>query len=52
MRFNQRYDFLYSLLEEIKDRQRFQNLFEASRRMADNALFVTGVFPTATTLVS
>lgn len=47
IRFNQRYDFLYSLLEEIKDRRRFQNLFEASRHMADNALFVTGVFPTA-----
>jgi hypothetical protein len=47
VRFNQRYDFLYSLLEEIKDRRRFQNLFEASRHMADNALFVTGVFPTA-----
>ena len=47
IRFNQRYDFLYSLLEEIKDRSRFQNLFEASRQMADNALFVTGVFPTA-----
>ena len=47
VRFNQRYDFLYSLLEEIKDRGRFQNLFEASRHMADNALFVTGVFPAA-----
>jgi hypothetical protein len=47
VRFNQRFDFLYSLLDEIKDRRRFQNLFEASRHMADNALFVTGVFPTA-----
>ena len=47
VRFNQRYDFLYALLEEIKDRGRFQNLFEASRHMADNALFVTGVFPAA-----
>jgi hypothetical protein len=45
VRFNARYDFLYSLLEEIKDKQRFQNLFEASRQMADNALFVTGIFP-------
>jgi hypothetical protein len=47
VRFNTRFDFLYSLLEEIKDRRRFQNLFEASRHMADNALFVTGVFPRA-----
>jgi hypothetical protein len=47
VRFNARYDFLFSLLEEIKDRRRFQNLFEASRHLADNALFVTGVFPTA-----
>ena len=46
-RFNQRYDFLFSLLEEIKERQKFQNLFEASRHMGDNALFVTGVFPSA-----
>jgi hypothetical protein len=45
VRFNVRYDFLYSLLEEIKEKQRFQNLFEASRQMADNALFVTGIFP-------
>jgi hypothetical protein len=45
VRFNARYDFLYSLLEEIKEKQRFQNLFEASRQMADNALFVTGIFP-------
>ena len=47
MRFNARYDFLFSLLDEIKERSRFQNLFEASRQMADNALFVTGIFPTA-----
>ncbi len=45
MRFNVRYDFLYSLLEEINDRQRFQNLFEACRQLGDNALFVTGIFP-------
>lgn len=44
-RFGAQHDFLYTLLEEIKDRSRFQNLFEASRQMADNALFVTGVFP-------
>ena len=47
MRFNARYDFLFSLLDEIKEKTRFQNLFEASRHMADNALFVTGIFPTA-----
>jgi hypothetical protein len=45
VRVNTRYDFLFTLLEEIKERQRFQNLFEASRQMADNALFVTGIFP-------
>ncbi len=45
MRFNRRYDFLLSILEDTKERGRFQNLFEASRRLADNALFVTGVFP-------
>jgi len=45
VRFNAQYDFLYSLLEEIKERGKFQNLFEASRQMADNALFVTGIFP-------
>jgi hypothetical protein len=47
VRFNARFDFLFALLEEMKDRRRFQNLFEASRHMADNALFVTGVFPRA-----
>lgn len=47
IRFNTRYDFLFALLEEIKDTRRFQNLFEASRHMADNVLFVTGVFPSA-----
>src|ERR1044072_3144397 len=41
VRFNANYDFLYSILEEIRERGRFQNLFEASRQMADNALFVT-----------
>src|SRR5688572_13235629 len=45
LRFSAQYDFLYSLLEEIKERGKFQNLFEASRQMADNALFVTGIFP-------
>jgi len=47
VRFNQRYDFLFSLLEEMKERSKFQNLFEACRHLGDNALFVTGVFPTA-----
>jgi hypothetical protein len=47
VRINARYDLLYSLLEELKERQRFQNLFETSRHMADNALFVTGVFPSS-----
>lgn len=45
VRFSAQYDFLYTLLQEINERGRFQNLFEASRQMADNALFVTGVFP-------
>jgi hypothetical protein len=47
MRMNAQYDFLFSLLDEVKEKSRFQNLFEASRQMADNALFVTGIFPTA-----
>ena len=45
VRFNAQYDFLYSLLEEIKERSKFQNLFEASRQMADNALFVDRHLP-------
>jgi hypothetical protein len=32
-------------LQEIQQRNRFQNLFEAYRKYADNSLFVTGVFP-------
>jgi hypothetical protein len=47
MRLNAQYDFLFALLDEVKEKSRFQNLFEASRQMADNALFVTGIFPTA-----
>jgi len=47
MRFNAQYDFLFSLLDEVKEKSRFQNLFEATRHMADNALFVTGIFPAA-----
>jgi hypothetical protein len=33
------------LLEETRQRGRFQNLFEAYRRLGDNSLFLTGVFP-------
>ena len=44
-RFNARYDFLYSLLEDMRERSKFQNLFEAARHLADNALFITGIFP-------
>jgi hypothetical protein len=47
VRFNNRYDFLYALLQEMNERQRFHNLFEACRHLADNALFVTGLFPTS-----
>ena len=46
-RFNARYDFLYSLLEDMKERSKFQNLFEATRHLADNALFITGIFPSS-----
>jgi hypothetical protein len=45
VRFNARYDLLFALLEEMQERRKFQNLFEASRHLGDNALFVTGVFP-------
>lgn len=41
----QRFDLLLSILDEMNDRRRFQNLFEASRNMGDNAMFLTGVFP-------
>ena len=37
--------YLSDLLQEIQQRNRFQNLFEAYRKYADNSLFVTGVFP-------
>jgi hypothetical protein len=37
--------YLSDLLEESRRQTRFQNMFEAYRRFADNALFVTGVFP-------
>jgi hypothetical protein len=37
--------YLSDLLEEWKKPLHFQNLFEAYRKYADNALFVAGVFP-------
>lgn len=37
--------YLSDLLEETRQRARFQNLFEAYRKFGDNSLFVTGVFP-------
>src|SRR5262249_17812265 len=41
------FNFLSSILEETQERHRFQNLFESSRQLGDNALFVTGMFPKA-----
>jgi hypothetical protein len=38
-------DLLAILVEESEDRTHFQNLFEAYRRLADNSLFITGMFP-------
>ena len=38
-------DLLTTLLQETRDRLAFQNLFEAYRKLGDNALFITGVFP-------
>jgi hypothetical protein len=40
-----RFDLLLTILDEMNERRRFQNLFEASRSMGDSALFLTGVFP-------
>jgi hypothetical protein len=37
--------YLSDLLEESRRLIHFQNLFEAHRKYADNALFLTGVFP-------
>jgi hypothetical protein len=37
--------YLSDLLEETQRRGPFQNLFEAYRKLADNALFISGVFP-------
>src|SRR3990172_2349464 len=39
--------YLSDLIQETKQRARFQNLFEAYRKYADNSLFVAGVFPRA-----
>ncbi|MBI2857235.1 MAG: hypothetical protein HYX95_02845, partial [Chloroflexi bacterium] len=36
---------LESLVEEAKERQAVQNLFEAHRNIADSTLFLLGVFP-------
>ena len=40
-------DLLLSILAETRENRRFQNLFEASRQLGDNSLFVTGMFPDA-----
>lgn len=37
--------YLSDLLEETQRRGAFQNLFEAYRKLADNSLFISGVFP-------
>lgn len=43
---NRRSAFLLSdLLEEMQHLTHFQNMFEAYRKMGDNSLFITGVFP-------
>ena len=39
--------YFSDLMDETKRLTRFQNLFEAYRRFADNSLFLTGVFPRA-----
>ena len=39
--------YFSDLMDESKRMTRFQNLFEAYRRFADNSLFLTGVFPRA-----
>jgi hypothetical protein len=41
--------YLSDILEESTRTTHFQNLFEAHRKFADNALFITGVFPQALT---
>src|SRR3989304_2082383 len=37
--------YFSDLMDETRRITRFQNLFEAYRRFADNSLFLTGVFP-------
>ena len=39
--------YFSDLLREVQQLTHFQNLFEAYRKYADNALFVTGIFPRA-----
>lgn len=41
------YDFLFAILAELRESHRAQNVFEVSRKLGDNALFVTGMFPGA-----
>lgn len=38
-------DLLAVLMQETEDRTHYQNLFEAYRKVGDNALFITGMFP-------
>ncbi len=40
-------DMLTVILEETKEASAFQNLFEFHRKLGDNALFLTGLFPGA-----
>lgn len=43
---NRRSAYLLSdLLDEMEHMNHFQNLFEAYRKMGDNSLFITGIFP-------
>lgn len=41
------YDFLFAILADLIESHRAQNVFEVSRKLGDNALFVTGMFPGA-----
>jgi hypothetical protein len=40
-------DMLLAIVEETKEASAFQNLFEFHRKLGDNALFLTGLFPAA-----
>lgn len=40
-------DMLTLVIEETKETSAFQNLFEFHRKLGDNALFLTGLFPVA-----